>query len=180
MSPPGIDEPWIEREEPPGAELGGDAEEFGLRQYTLRELFAFLTAIAVALSLAVSGTRVIVRLPDVGLLLLGLGAIVAWVVLAVAYRRLHARGAFAVHYATAVFGLVFSFGPVFYAFPPIASMRAVFVFGLFGAVGCGCVVGSAFSVPVFVVTMVCSAVKGSRRASIIRREREEGGPWVRE
>ena len=180
MSPPVIDERPIEHEEPPAADSGDRARQPELPQYTLRGLFAFITAVAVSLSLGVSGVRVIGRLPDVGLLLIGMAAMLAWIVLAAAYRTLHAKSALVVHCVGAVAGVAFSFGPAYYAFPPIGSNRAVLVFGLVGAIGGGCVLGSALSLPVFVVTMVRSAVKGTRRASMIRRESEEAGPCARE
>ena len=161
MSPPAIDERRIEHEEPPGADLGGEAQQSALPQYTLRGLFAFITATAVCLSLGVSGVRVIGRLPDVGLLLVGIAAIVAWIVLAAAYRTLHAKSALVVHCLGMVVGAAFSFGPAYYAFPPIGSNRAVLVFGLFGAVGSGCLLGSAFSLPVFVVAMVVLLLRGA-------------------
>jgi len=175
-----MDDRPIEHEEPPAADSGDRARQPELPQYTLRGLFAFVTATAVSLSLGVSGIRVIDRLPDVGLLLVGIAAILAWIVLAAAYRTLHAKSALVVHCVGTVVGAAFSFGPAYYAFPPIGSNRAVLVFGLFGAFGAGCVLGSALSLPVFVVTVIRSAVKATRRASMIRAEREEGGPCVRE
>ena len=180
MSPPVIDERRIEPEEPPAADSGDRARQPELPQYTLRGLFAFITAIAVSLSLGVSGVRVIGRLPDVGLLLVGIAAIIAWIVLAVAYRTLHAKSALVVHCIGMVVGAGFSFGPAYYAFPPIGSNRAVLVFGLIGAIGGGCVLGSAFSLPLFVVTLVRLTIKEARRASMIGRDGEEAGPCVRE
>jgi len=170
----------MEYEEPPGADGDGDAQPPALPQYTLGGLCVFMTALAVSLSLAVSGVRLIGGLPDLGVLLVGVAAIIAWVVLFMAYRTLHATSALVVHCVGTAVATAFSFGPAYYAFPPIASDRAIVVFGLIGAGATGCVLGSAFSLPVFVVTMIRSAVKGTRRASTIRREREEGGTCVRE
>lgn len=172
MPPRALDEARTEYEEPLGTEPDDGAQRRALPQYTLGGLFVFVTALAVSLSLAVSGARVIGRMPDVGLLLVGLATIVAWVVLFMAYRTLHATGALVVHCVGTAVATAFSFGPAYYAFPPIASGRAIVVFGLIGAGAIGCVLGSAFSLPVFVVTMIYSAVKGTRRTPIDGRVRK--------
>ena len=143
-----------------------------LPQFTLRGLFAFSTAIIVCLSLGATAARVSQVIPSLGVPLYGLTAALTWVVLGVTYRSLRLRAALVVHLG--VPACLFGFGLLVelhamasdastFGFHPAVSLLNLLVLS-FGF----CVVGSVLSVPVLLVTMIISLLRGALRRRRLR------------
>ena len=128
-------------------------------QFTRGGLLAFFTAITVCISLAATGAKVLKIIFDLGLVLFGLAVLMTWIVLYATYRKLHLRAALILHWV----GLAFSAGLGVLSLAMQSGPGEVIplVFALLGVVCWGCVVGSALSLPVFVVTMVVRLARGA-------------------
>jgi hypothetical protein len=168
LSPSPIDERRAKHEASASGESGERPQPGELPQFTLRGLFAFLTATAVCLSLAASGFRVS---PQLGMLLGGSAAILAWVVLLVTYWRLRQQLAIIVHWVCMGVALAFGGASLLNAAYLLRSDPAEFLFRL---VWTACVLGSALSLPVFVVTMVGLLVKAATGTPRSRGQLERG------
>jgi len=142
-------------------------------QFTLGGFLAFFTAITVCISLVVTA----IRIGDDAsrAVLLGATAIVAWISLFVTYRRLQLHVALAIHWLTVAAPLgavaLCSLGLLVKGLLQDGVGTSNFAGGvlvMFPAVAIGgAVFGSAFSLPVFVVTMVVRLARGVSRVRLV-------------
>jgi len=128
-------------------------------EFTLGGLLAFFTAITVCISLAATGARVMKIDFRLGNLLFNLTWVVTWIVLYVTYRKLRLRDALILHWG----GLALVMGLVLLLIAMGLGRLEVgwLVVALLSFACGGCAVGSALSVPVFVVTMVVRLARGA-------------------
>jgi hypothetical protein len=167
MSPHASDDQRIEQEK---SSANGAAQTPGRGdppRFTLIGVLFFFTALGVCIWLGVAGSRMSF---DRGVWVYALSLILAWIVLCLTYRRLHLRVAFAAHWLGLALaaGVALVFELTRHASDPaqIASQPARMLFVLlFFPIYHGCVFGSVLSVPIFVVTMVASLLKGALRRS---------------
>ena len=154
-----MDDRQVEHEESPPGKPTRRRGRYQPPQFTLGGVLAFFTAITVCISLAATGARVMEIAFDLGLVLYGVTALVTWIVLSVTYGKLRLRTAMVFHWVG--LGLITGLGVVAVGTESAPVTLGWLVLTYFGVVCWGCAVGSALSVPVFLVTMVVRLARGA-------------------
>ena len=154
-----MDDHRVEHEESPPRKPRRRRRRGEPPQFTLGGLLASFTAITVCISLAATGARIMEIAFELALVLFGLASLLMWIVLYVTYQKLRVPTAIVLHWVgpviitgLGVLAVAVESGPRGVGWPLVT---------LLGVVCWGCVVGSALSVPVFVVTMVVRLAKGA-------------------
>ena len=156
------DKRLIEHDRPLSSGSSGIVGQSDPPQFTLGGLFIFLTAIAVCLSLAVSGAGME---PDLGVPLLASAVVLFWIVLSVTYRKLRLRGTLICHclvpallagfmlvYLTVV--LAAGASDFFESAAVLIDTVRHFLLALLSVTVVGCLLGSLLSVIVFIAAML--------------------------